>query len=236
MAYEGTEKYFYIIFAIFFIVYIIVKVCLSKLFKEAKIPGWKAFIPFYNRMILVEMFDLKKSIFYKTLIPIVNLYYYYIIISRMLDVYGFDKKEAIWFILIPSYKFPELIIKKPQYRLHMYDNTEEFIQNENTLFENEKEKPAPQPTVVEETNYEQMPNINYNQQLTPAQPVDNIFTNSNLEPDKRHETYVEAKKEEVKEETNPIIADNGKPRVCPTCGTKVDKLAKVCFFCGKEIP
>lgn len=239
MAYEGTEKYFFIIFLIFFIVYIIVKVCLSKLFKEAKISGWKAYIPIYNKKVLVEMLELKKSVFYKTLIPIGNLYYYYIIISRMLEVYNMNKKEAIWFLLVPAYKFPELILKKPQYRLHMYDDTEEFIQNENTLFVDEKQnKQEPQinTTVVEEIEYNQMPDINYNQQMTPKELMDNVFNNSTLEPDKKQETYIEAKKEEIKEEVNPIMTDNGKPRVCPNCGTKVDKLAKVCFFCGKEIP
>lgn len=256
MAFEGTGKYFLILYLIIFIVYIVVKICLSKLFNEARIPGWKAFIPFYNKLVLVNLLDLKKSIFFKTLIPIANLYYFYIIIDRMLEVYGFNKKEAIWFLIIPIYKFPELILKDPKYKLHMYDNTEEFIQNESSLFKKEEQ---PQPQAVSElqslipefqsvnpTNFSetisnnvvssQMPETNYTKTLTPTPTIDNVFTNDNLVPDKKQETYVEAKKEEVKEPTNPIQGPAGKQRVCPHCGTKLDNLAKVCFFCGTELP
>ena len=64
--FEGTGKYFLILFIVLFIVYMTVKICLGKLFKEAKIPAWKAYVPFYNRLVLVELLDIKKSVFYKT--------------------------------------------------------------------------------------------------------------------------------------------------------------------------
>ena len=35
--FEGTGKYFLILFLIFFIVYLTVKICLSKLFKESRV-------------------------------------------------------------------------------------------------------------------------------------------------------------------------------------------------------
>ena len=82
MIFEGTGKYFWLIFLIFFIVFITVKICQTYIFKTMKIKSWKAFIPFYNRLLLIEKLDLKKSIFYKTLIPFANLYYYYIIIVQ----------------------------------------------------------------------------------------------------------------------------------------------------------
>ena len=74
--FEGTGKYFLLLFIVLFIVFITVKICLGKLFKEMKIPAWKAYVPFYNRLILVDILDLKKNIFYKTLIPFYNLYWY----------------------------------------------------------------------------------------------------------------------------------------------------------------
>ena len=110
--FEGTGKYFLILFIVFFIVYLTVKICLGKLFKEMRIPAWKAYIPFYGTLILVDILDMKKSVFYKTLIPFVNLYYYKVIIAELLKAYQLNPKEAIWFVLIPMYKFPELVFKK----------------------------------------------------------------------------------------------------------------------------
>ena len=151
--FEGTGKYFLMLFIVLFIVYMTVKICLGKLFKEAKIPAWKAYVPFYNRLVLVELLDIKKSVFYKTLIPFANLYYYNIIIKELLKAYKLDPKESIWFILVPMYKFPELVFKRPKFMLHMYDDTEQFLSNQNILFE----------TTPEDLNQSQIPNQAVNQ-------------------------------------------------------------------------
>lgn len=252
MSFEGTGKYFLLLFLFYFIVYIIVKICLSNIFKRAREKGWKAFIPIYNKLVLCEILDLKKSVFYKTLIPFVNLYYFYVIISRMLEVFEFDKKGAILFLIFPMYKFPELIFKNPNYKLHMYDETEKFIHNEKSLFEKEEDvvpdidivsqniQNSNQTTtsinqddmIINPTGYNQ-----FNQSNSQAlyQNSDSVFTNETLEPDDRKETYIEAKKEEEKKEVNPILSTAGRPKVCPKCGTKLEATAKVCFFCGTQV-
>ena len=212
MIFEGIGKYVTLILLIFLIVLITVKICEYFIFKSAKIEGYKAFIPFYNRLLLIEKLDLKKDIFYKTLIPFANLYYYYIIIEKLLDAYNLDNKQAIYFILIPMYKFPELIFKKPQFMLHMYDNTEQFLNNEKSLYEKEVEE------------IQQTENNNENE---------SVFLNNSLQPDERKETIIKAG-EELKEEKT-IIKDEFKPKVCPNCKTKLEPTAKICFFCGKEV-
>ena len=250
--FEGTGKYFLMLFIIFFIVYITVKICFGKLFKEAKVPAWKAYVPFYNRLVLVNLLDLKKSLFYKTLIPFANLYYYNIIIKELLKVYKLDPKESIWFILIPMYKFPELVLKNPKFTLHMYDNTEEFISNQNILFESETKEQAPvtsqpinsvqEPTeingmVINPSVYNQMDNTIKEEPTNPFVVQDaeeSVFSNNALEPDERHETVIEAK-QEVKQEEKPINVDNGKPKVCPKCGTKLSPTATTCFLCGTKL-
>lgn len=240
--FEGTGKYFLILLAICFIVYLTVKICLAKLFKEAKVSSWKAYIPFYNRLVLTDLLDLKRSVFYKTLIPFANLYYYNIIIKELLKAYKLDPRKSIWFILIPMYKFPELVFSNPKFMLHMYDNTEQFITNQNVLFETDQNKPQ---TVKEEplqNNINQSVVINpesYNQiQNQMSNPYnlanDTVFSNKSLEPDERQETVIEAKKQEVKQE-KPIVVDNSKPKVCPKCGTKLSPAATTCFLCGTKI-
>ncbi len=249
--FEGTEMYFFLLFLVLFIVYLTVKICLGKLFKQMKIPAWKAYIPFYGTLILVDILDMKKSVFYKSLIPIANLYYFKIIIAELLKAYQLNPKEAVWFVVFPMYKFPELVFKNPRFMLHMYDETEEFLVNQNTLFEDSKKTPqTSQPGITIE------PNI-YNQTLsqpaiseieTNSEPVNQntnlntqtnnenntVYFNKNMQPDERHETFIEAKTEEKKEE-KPIIVDKSKPKICPHCGTKLAPTATVCFLCGTKL-
>ncbi len=235
MLFEGTGKYFWLIFLVFFIVYITVKICLAHIFKSARVSSMKAFIPFYCRLVLTDMLDLKRTVFYMTLIPFVNLYYYYIIIGKLLEAYNMNSKEAIYFILIPMYKFPELVFKNPQFILHLYDNTESFIQNENILFKKEETVSEIKPEIA---NIKVGPNDsenavqNNNQGLYNA---DTVFSNSSLEPDERKETTIEAKEEIKEKEVSPINTNDSRPKVCPNCGTKLEPTAKICFFCGQQI-
>ena len=243
--FEGTGKYFLMLFIVFFIVYLTVKICLGKIFKSAKLPVWKAYIPFYNRLVLTDLLDLKRTVFYKTLIPFGNLYYYNIIIKELLKAYKLDPKDSIWFILIPMYKFPELVFKNPKFMLHMYDDTEEFISNQNILFEKESNVPKEininetKPNTVNQSEVIINPNT-YNQMNNEIKEEninytnDSVFSNNSLEPDERKETIIEAKKEDKKEE-KPIITDPGKPKVCPNCGTKLSPAATTCFLCGTKI-
>lgn len=243
--FEGTGKYFLLLFIVFFIVYLTVKICLGKIFKSAKIPSWKAYVPFYNRLVLVNLLDLKKSLFYKTLIPFVNLYYYNIIIQELLKAYKLNPKESILFILIPMYKFPELVFKNPKFMLHMYDDTEEFINNQNILFEKESNNQPQIQTQQNQNNivinpgpYNQIQNV-VNEEppvnLYTTENTENVFSNQSLEPDERQETIIEAKVQEQKTEQNPIFVDTSKPKVCPKCGTKLAPTATTCFLCGTKL-
>ena len=63
MLMEGTGKYFSMLFLVFLIVYITSKICVGFLFKRAKVPFWKAYIPFYTPYVIVELLDLKKTLF-----------------------------------------------------------------------------------------------------------------------------------------------------------------------------
>lgn len=224
--FEGTGTYFLLLFLVLFIVYLTVKICLGTLFKQMKIPAWKAYVPFYGTLILVDILDIKKSVFYKSLIPFVNLYYYKIIIAELLKAYQLDSSEAIWFIIIPMYKFPELVFKHPKFMLHMYDETEEFIVNQNALFDSDKKENIQ----VNPKNYNQTPQIN-----NPNDEQNTVYFNKSLEPDERKETFIEAKAKEEKKEEKPIVIDKSKPKVCPNCGTKLSPDAATCFLCGTKL-
>ncbi len=338
MLMEGTFKYFLMLFLVFTVVYITVKVCIGKLLKRAKEKPYKAYIPIYTTYFLTDLLDLKKSVFWLSLIPFVGLFYLNVIIKKLLEAFGQDSKESILYILFPMYKFPELVFKKPKFILNEYDLTEEFLETQKMLFEKPAEELPDKINLINPTvdgmviapesynqdnismdsnvqdyqagNFNQVGNVpdynsgnnvqNFNQglnnyqgesynqdnvsvennvqnyqagnfnhdlndnqfgsynQMGNAQDYhagefnniqdfnqvsngsnlaknDSVFTNQNLEPDKRHETYFEAKPE-VKEE-KPIVTkvDEGRPKMCPNCGARLSAGATVCFLCGHKL-
>ena len=63
MMMEGTGKYFIGLIFLFFIVYLTVKICLYKIFKNMSLPAWQALVPFYNRLVLARKLDFDNKIF-----------------------------------------------------------------------------------------------------------------------------------------------------------------------------
>ena len=135
--FEGTFIYFFLLFILYLIINISVRVCIANLLKKAKEKAWKAYIPFYTVYYLVNFLNLKKSVFFMTLIPFVNLYYYNIIIKKLLESYGQDSRESVLYLIIPLYKFPELVFKRPRIITNEYELTEGFIEDSNLLFNKE---------------------------------------------------------------------------------------------------
>ncbi len=138
--FEGTGKYFLLLFLIWFVTYMTKKISLYFLFKNAKEKPYKALIPIVTTKTLIELLDMKKSIFYLCLIPGVNIFYYYQINKQLLIGFGQDEKETILYTLIPMYKFPKLVFKNPKFILNEYDLTNAFMETQNALFEKPKEE------------------------------------------------------------------------------------------------
>ena len=187
--FEGTFIYFFLLFILYLIINISVRVCIANLLKKAKEKAWKAYIPFYTVYYLVNFLNLKKSVFFMTLIPFVNLYYYNIIIKKLLENYGQDSRESVLYLIIPLYKFPELVFKRPRIITNEYELTEGFIEDSNLLFNKEtKNENSNTLTATMSNDFNQInevPEINQNNtsvggnfnQINPT--AGNIGTNQN---------------------------------------------------------
>ena len=187
--FEGTFIYFFLLFILYLIINISVRVCIANLLKKAKEKAWKAYIPFYTVYYLVNFLNLKKSVFFMTLIPFVNLYYYNIIIKKLLESYGQDSRESVLYLIIPLYKFPELVFKRPRIITNEYELTEGFIEDSNLLFNKEtKNENSNTLTATMSNDFNQInevPEINQNNtsvggnfnQINPT--AGNIGTNQN---------------------------------------------------------
>ncbi len=226
MLMEGTGLYIGLLILIIFIVYATSKICLGSLLKRAKLPAWKGYVPIYSTYVLVDLLEMKKSIFFLTLIPILNLYFYNLIMAKFLEGFSLDSKDSIWYLIIPMYKFPELVFRKPKFTLNAYDLTEEFVSNQKALFD----KPIEEKEPVNIDNNQNANNFENN--LVDTEP--NIYETTITEEEKHQTTYVEAPKEEEKKEEKPIIQplDDGRLKLCPKCNTKLTAGAETCFMCG----
>lgn len=279
---EGTGKYFLLIFIIFLIVYITVKVCLGFLLVRMKDKMWKAYIPFYTTSVIVKILGMKSKVFYMTLIPFLRYKYFNQIIKKLLEGFGLDPKESIMYVLLPMYKFPELVFKKPHFILNEYDLTEGFLDSQNVLFTRDKEENKEEvknENVNTENNFNQ--NIvspeqsNFNQNIVNPEELNNQNKPNSVNPEENtvwanekpkeqtvikdnhssfiqninnvndniiqkeneieHETFVEAKKEEVKEKPAITPLNQGEVQVCPNCGAKLAPGTTVCFMCGHKL-
>ena len=132
--FEGTGVYFWLLFLWILAIYITSKVALGSLFKRMNESAWKAYIPFYGVYVLTKILRLKMTVFLMGCIPFINLHYYNIIIKEMLKEFEMNPEESIMFLLIPMYKFPEMVFKKPKFRAHEYDLTRGFVETENIIF------------------------------------------------------------------------------------------------------
>ncbi len=265
MLLEGTSLYFWLLFLVFLIVYITVRLCVGSLLKKMREKAWKGYIPIYSGYVLVKKLNLQPFVFYMSLIPIVNLYYYNLIIKKLLEAFAQNSNKSIWYIIFPMYKFPELIFQDPVYvEQSNYELTNEFIAAQNVLFNKPVEElpdsinlvdvgeavqknvdgliinPASFQQNMETTKDSSKQPLNSNDPSIITtyinNPNDNVYASDITDEQRNKVTYVEAK-EEKKPEEKPIITplSQGKEKVCPKCGTRLAPTATTCFMCGTNL-
>ncbi|HVU84647.1 MAG TPA: DUF5684 domain-containing protein, partial [Puia sp.] len=80
---------------------------LLKMFEKAKVPGWKAFIPFYNTWIMLDLAKRPKHWVYWQFIPIVGWFISMGIYIEFVKTYGkFKIYEHALAALLPVFYFP----------------------------------------------------------------------------------------------------------------------------------
>ena len=242
MLLEGTSLYFWLIILILLLTYIVKKIALTSVFKKVRLKGINALIPIKYRIDLADALHLNRSVAYMAYIPFYGIKYRKLLLETLLEGFGLNPKDYIYYLLFPMYKYPELAFRNVLLIQNDYSLTENFLESEKILSGEKKEAPETTPdnennqnkTISDDINYTpNMVSVNSNQDIYPE---DSVFTNPNLTSDKHHETHYEAKNEVPKEE-KPIITplDDGKEKICPNCGAKLSASSTVCFFCGKQI-
>lgn len=83
-----------------------------KVYVKLGLPGWACLIPIYNIYALMELFkwETMKLIFF--FIPIVNIYFAYLLWKEVAVRFGKDGTYAIGLLLLPFVFFPLLGFKE----------------------------------------------------------------------------------------------------------------------------
>lgn len=244
MLLEGTAIYFWLLILILLLVYITKKVSLYFIFKKVRMNPTTAFIPIKYRADLAYTIGVDTKKAYMSYIPFYGLKYRKEILDTLLKGFNLNNKNSFLYFLIPMYKYPELAFRKVKFVQNDYSLTEKFLETEKTM------SGVEEASGIIESNV-QNSNAIFNDSIfsdngvstgtstvnnQPDQNMDNVFTNQNLQPDERHETYVEVEREE-KQEVKPIITplQTGENQVCPKCGATLVPNATTCFMCGNRL-
>ena len=87
----------------------------SKVFKKANRSGIAAWIPFYNLYLLVEIANLSKGYFLLSLIPIINLYAFYVIDMKIAKLFKKDNSFGYGLFFLPFIFYPILAFSDSEY-------------------------------------------------------------------------------------------------------------------------
>lgn len=98
------------VFAILFMLvmavamYVVMSLLTMRIFKKAGVEGWKAWVPFYNHWILLELGNQKGFWAVLTIVPLVNIVsavFTYIAMYHIGLKFGKDGAFVLWAIFIP---------------------------------------------------------------------------------------------------------------------------------------
>ncbi len=275
-------------------------VSLSKIFKKANRSAISAWIPFYNIWILLEIVDVPTWYFLLLLIPGLNIYILFKIMTILAKYFQRGSNFAFGLLLLPFIFYPILAFSKNEYiGINM-----KAMEGKNAVVDIPKVEEEINPVVHEEVDQSsnhlnisigggvyQKDYTNTLLQVDEVQAVTNTNTNQENQPKNPYAfstpvfiNPIEEEKKEIEEpkemtisfpepsikveEIKPIMQEpkisniespsivmpnlktqepesisNPLPEkvsdsefvVCPKCGTKVKKNAKVCFLCGNTL-
>jgi len=106
--------------AVFFVLYVgfivFMLACIWKVYTKAGKPGWSAFVPIYNIVVLLEIVGKPTWWIILMLIPIVNIFVGISVQHRLSLSFGKDAGFTVGLIFLPFIFFPILAFSDATYK------------------------------------------------------------------------------------------------------------------------
>ena len=115
---------------------VITIISLAKIFKRLNKPSWAAIVPVYKELVLLELANLKWWYIFLLLIPLINVYYMYIICNAIAKKFNKPTGFSLGMILIPYVFLPLLAFKC---ELKKEDELDNLMIDESTNEDNVEE-------------------------------------------------------------------------------------------------
>ena len=101
---------FYFLFIFVFIAFY--AICFWRLFVKAGKPGWAALVPFYNRMVMLEIGGQPSWHLFMFFIPFVNIYFAVTTLHAFVVSFGKDAMYTVGLIFLPVVFLPMMAFDK----------------------------------------------------------------------------------------------------------------------------
>ena len=245
----GVGIYFIIMLAIS----ILLIISMYKIFKKAGMKEWKALIPFYNLVVIIQIAELPVWYIALSFIPFANIYAMFKICIEIAHKFGKSTGFGIASVFFSFICFPILAFGNAQYKGTMLSsNSQNFNENKNiinntqsevnglNIQENIKEQPelltTTSPASFEINN--QLDILESDNLISNVKVIEpEISTNNNslatsvIEPEVQESIITSSIVEPQVTSTEKLITNK---KFCPNCGKQVDQNDVICFMCGHQ--
>ena len=95
-----------LIYITLFIFLLLILFGLREVFKKANQKSWKAFVPFYNFYVLLEIINKPVWLIFLLFVPIINIAFVIIILNFLSKIFGKEVEFTLGLIFLPFIFFP----------------------------------------------------------------------------------------------------------------------------------
>lgn len=230
------------------IISLLVIIELYILFQRLNEKGWKAIIPIYNSIVLLNLTNQPIWYFVLLLIPIVNIFVMYKVGIFLTEQFNKDKKMAILFAILPFIGLIILLFKNDS-RLDNIQNSS--IQDQEEAIPNVIVQSEPLGFIDEDYTVSNVTEEQFNPQIAMMNQLNNMNENKNsLNDNQTNNTIYDNSQlknnESSQVSSNTVINDSSnikknsqkndmEYKVCFKCGNKLRSDATMCFICGNKL-
>lgn len=207
----------YVLIVLYLIFLIPTQIGWGLIFKKIGFDFYKGIIPFYNKIVLINKYQIPQYNIIFVFVPILSIYSDYLIYSKMCKRYN---KEFLYVIELTLFPFVYNFFFAFEIKEQISDKVDNYFEDQKNIYDVKGEEVK---TVKDEYVWHPKKINKYNGVYKATRNNLNARVNINIE---KNNEIIDNKK--VKEK-------NTNTKVCPNCGAKIDVNTQICYICGTKL-